>query len=263
MGAGLRYPTASVTRPGENVMRAIFINLDRASDRRQWVESQAATLGFALERHAAVDGASLMPPEGGHISAGALACFHSHREAWKLVASGDEPYAAIFEDDVHLSSDLPRFLSDASWIPADADIVHLGRSRERCVVINAGFNALDRKLYRTVTENSGTEGYIILRQCARRLYAEFTDIAEEEFDILMFDKNAFDLTVYKMIPSLCIQDQFVEEPRFDGQIERKPSKMKRGSRLGREAARQIVKLKRGFTRLLGLKAPIRIRVTFR
>ncbi|MEQ1943904.1 glycosyltransferase family 25 protein [Mesorhizobium sp. VNQ89] len=241
-------------------MRALYINLDRSPERRQWMEQQAASLGLALERIAAVDGAALdgIPAK---LSAGALACFHSHRMAWEIVANGDDRYVAIFEDDVHMSPDLPCFLGDPSWIPEDADIVHIGRSQERCIVINDRRKAMDRALYLTVTENSGGDGYIMSRQCARRLRGEFTDI-DQEFDQVLFNQNAFALRIYKLVPSLCIQDRFLPVPKFGSQIDRK-AKTKSGSRLWREVMRQVRKLRWGTVQALGLAAPIRIDIQFR
>ncbi|MBL8580123.1 MAG: glycosyltransferase family 25 protein [Mesorhizobium sp.] len=247
-------------------MRALYINLDRSPERRQWIEQQAAALGLAVERIAAIDGAALdgaMPCAGpAGLSAGALACFHSHRKAWDMVVSGEDRYAAIFEDDVHMSPDLPRFLADTSWIPDDADIVHIERVRERCMVINRGSKVFGRKLYKTISENSGTGGYLISRACAQRLIEDFTEVAEE-FDLALLDRNVLNLNIYKVEPALCIQDEFLEAPIFTSQIERRPRPKPLDGKLRREVARQIGKLKRGITATLGLKAPVRIRVGFR
>jgi len=242
-------------------MRALYINLDRSPERRQWIERQAVSLGLDLERISAMDGA-LLHAAPATISVGALACFHSHRKAWEMVADGDDRYVAIFEDDVHMSPDLPRFLADMSWIPDDADIVHLERSRERCVVINAHINAFGRTLYRTVSENSGTAGYLMSRSCAYRLVQEFTEI-DEEFDITLFDRNMLSLTIYKIEPALCIQDEFLEGSRFASQIARQPRPKPSAGKFRREIGRQVKRLKRAVIIALDLKAPVRIRVGFR
>ncbi len=243
-------------------MRALYINLERSPERRKWIEQQTASLGLALERIAAVDGAALeevLPP---NLSFGALACFHSHRNAWDMVAKGDDRYVAIFEDDVHMSPDLPRFLGDTSWIPEDADIVHIGRSRERCIVLNDPRKAMDRKLYLTVTENSGTEAYVISRNCAAHMLSAFV-VIDKEFDQILFNDNAFALTIYKLVPSLCIQDQFVETPRFEGQIARRPTKKDTSFQFYREVSRLAGKLSRTLVKALRLRASLRIRVEFR
>ncbi|MBX3584199.1 MAG: glycosyltransferase family 25 protein [Rhizobiaceae bacterium] len=243
-------------------MRALYINLDRSPDRRRWMEEQAASLGLTLERIAAIDGTSLTeaPPPG--LPAGALACFQSHRKAWEMVANGEDRHVAIFEDDIHMSPDLPGFLGDASWIPDDADIVHIERVREHCIVMNRRLKAVDRALYRTVSENSGTGAYLVSRACARRLVAEFTDVGRE-FDLDLLDRNLLGLIIYKLVPALCIQDEFLERPKFPSGIGRRQRAKQREGKLRREISRQLGKFRRGISAILGLNAPVRIRVGFR
>ena len=87
--------------------------MDRRSRRRSW-------------RRFASHG-SHAQPEG--WLPGEVGCFLSHFEIWRRIASGNEPWAAVFEDDLRVSTDLGRLLRSHDWIPSDADIVRLEANR--------------------------------------------------------------------------------------------------------------------------------------
>ena len=119
-----------------------YINLDRSTMRRQWMESQMAQLGVRFERISAVDGFSLNPSSikntiiQGHraecrLSATELGCFLSHREAWKRISSSSEEFGVVLEDDILLSSKVQLFLNDFSWIPRRTVLIRLETTRKR------------------------------------------------------------------------------------------------------------------------------------
>ncbi|GAA2848509.1 GR25 family glycosyltransferase involved in LPS biosynthesis [Aminobacter aminovorans] len=224
------------------------------------MEDQAKSLGVKLDRLAAVDGASLAKSEV--LSAGALGCFQSHRAAWAMVAEVEDQYAAVFEDDTHLSSDLPKFLADQSWIPGDADIVHLGCARRHCEVTGKALPALGRKLYRPTGENASAEAYIISKHCAAKLHRDFVSI-DREFDQILFNGGRPDLVIYKLFPALGIQDQFVSQSRFDGLISRpfagRSAKLRGFAKVRHEFQRSM----RQAASALGLVSTKRVRVGYR
>ena len=208
-------------------MRAFYVNVAACADRRVWFDAQADRLGLTIERLDAVTGSSIVDDSAGrlNLSKAAIACFLSHRALWNEIANGPDRFVAIFEDDAHLSADLPAFLNDASWIPADADIVHLEKLGKRFLGVDIGRKALGRNLYRALSHFAGTAGYIISRDCAARLYATFTEI-DREFDQHLFNNGMPGLTMYKIGPALCVQDRFTAVPRFASIIAR-PDKPKR------------------------------------
>jgi glycosyl transferase family 25 len=222
-------------------MRAIYVNLDRSGDRREWMESQAAQLGITLERLSAVDGARIKDVPTG-VPAGAMGCFLSHRAIWAGIASGADEFVLVLEDDAHLSRDLPRFIREPGWIPQDADLVHLGRSQKYCKVQGHSRAALDRVLWRVVSENTGTAAYIISKSCAQRLSNDFTTI-DREFDQILFNGGRPDLTIYKLLPSLCMQDKLTAQPRFDVLIDR-PAPVKPPATMAQKARREMGRVAR-------------------
>ncbi|WP_269930307.1 glycosyltransferase family 25 protein [Aminobacter sp. HY435] len=240
-------------------MRSIYLNLERSRDRREWMEGQAKSLGTPLERLPAVDGAQLGSTHP--VSPSALGCFLSHRSAWELAATGDDPYVAIFEDDIHLSPELPKFLQDACWIPTGTDLVHLGCATRLCEVTGKPIAALGRRLFRPVSDNASAEAYIISKECARQLHRDMVSI-DREFDQILFNGGRPDLTILKLFPSLAMQDQFVDQPRFEALIHReripRPAKLRGFAKAKHEAARAA----RQVGAALGIARTKRVRVGF-
>ncbi|MBN9074742.1 MAG: glycosyltransferase family 25 protein [Rhizobiales bacterium] len=206
-------------------MRSVYVNLDRATDRRAWMERQAEIARIEIERVPAVDGRSLTADEiaavttNSRLSKGAIGCFLTHRRIWKDMLESSRSHLAIFEDDARISPSASLFLADAAWIPADADIVRLEKKQSRPVASVASIPTLDdRELRRLYGKDAGTAGYIISWDCAAILSACLTQLTAE-FDQMLFNRRSpicRSLRIYKLYPSLCIQDQ----ETFPGSIDR-------------------------------------------
>lgn len=186
-------------------MRIFCVNLDRSTERWDSIDRQASHLGLTIERFSAVDGATLDPLPDFPIAPGAIGCFLSHRGIWQVIKEGQDEYALIIEDDALLSSSLPAFLQDTSWIPKDADLMHLGSSDPRCRIAGISRPAKGRRIYRCVA-CTGTEGYIISKRCAEALLREMVSV-DREFDQVLFNGGRPDLKTYKIFPALCTQDR--------------------------------------------------------
>lgn len=239
-------------------MKAVYVNLDRAVDRRARVEEQASRYGFEVERLEAVDGNAIPLHERSAIQAatrlsvGAIGCFLSHRRAWEMATR--EKHLAIFEDDVRFSPSIPQFLADASWIPADADIVRLEKKQGKPVAGATSVPALDRHLRRLYGKDAGTAGYIISGDCAAILLTRLTRLTEE-FDQILFNTRSpicRSLRIYKLYPSLCVQDQ----KTFESSIERT-------SLLPRFAQNLVNKAQRGLDRMRAPEPAQRFTAEFR
>ena len=112
-------------------MRCIYINLDRAPDRRAALEAdfqRAAPPGVTLERFAAVDGAALGALPGPNSPA-EVGCFLSHRNALASTL-GDEAPVFLIEDDVRFSRRcfkvLGTLLKRADWDLLYTELVPIG-----------------------------------------------------------------------------------------------------------------------------------------
>ncbi|WP_421914751.1 glycosyltransferase family 25 protein [Mesorhizobium sp.] len=146
------------------------------------------------------------------LTGGEIACLLSHRACWMMIAGGDDPYVAIFEDDVVFSDEAGALLGHAGWIPADADIVKLETFFRKTMIGRKRIVADDRfSLSRLYTDHTGTGGYIISKQTARDLIEASKEI-RVAVDDLVFNPTFPILprkTIYQLVPALCAQDHLL------------------------------------------------------
>ena len=160
-------------------MKVYVINLDRSADRLAHMREVLGRVGIAFERIPAADGAALgadlvdefrrnrvaAKPDG--WLTGEVGCFLSHFDAWQKIAARDDTWAAVFEDDIRVSSDLRPLLESPDWIPSDADIVRLEGNRSmRLTGARAIRSTPGRKVYRALSGTSGSAGYIVSKRTA-------------------------------------------------------------------------------------------------
>ncbi|MFA6155502.1 glycosyltransferase family 25 protein [Mesorhizobium sp.] len=202
-------------------MKCLVINLDRSPDRLAHVTAEFSRIGIPFVRVAATDARELpdLMLEPNHsmngvrrLSRSEIACTHSHRACWSIIAQDDAPYGAIFEDDIVFSARAGAVLAETGWIPADADVVKLETFFSKIMVhrkrraVGNGFSA-----FRLHKRHMGTAGYILSRQAARDLL-EATVQATAPADELVFNPafaTSASKTIYQLIPALCAQDQFI------------------------------------------------------
>jgi len=189
-------------------MRAYLINLDRATERLATFSQQAERIGLAFERIPAVDASTIVDVPPG-MSPPAVACFASHRVAWQKLVDGDGDWCAVFEDDVHLSPEVVGLLTDERWIPRYAALIKLETFSYPIKVRRKGIAAgARRQLHELLTYHCGTGGYVIGRDCARKLLA-VTAGMERPVDDVIFDlavARSLDLAVLQLVPAVCVQD---------------------------------------------------------
>ena len=202
-------------------MKCLVINLDRSPDRLAHVTAEFARIGIAFWRIVAIDARDhpelVLQPQHTiyairHLSPSEIACMHSHRACWSIIAQDDAPYGAVFEDDVVFSAKAGALLADSSWIPADADAIKLETFFSKTMIqrkrtaVGHGFC-----VFRLRRSHMGTGGYILSRQMARDLL-EATAQANAAADDLVFNPafpTSGSKAIYQLVPALCAQDQFV------------------------------------------------------
>jgi len=205
-------------------LRLYVINLDRSSDRLAHATKVFTDLGLEFTRIPAVDGNEIDEAEYQWLTRDhtwpipltrpEVGCFLSHRKFLQIVVDQDEPYAAIFEDDVKLSPNIKPLLTDHDWIKAGTDIVKL----------DVGYNikCWGRDLHKTaiypyrsgclISSNYSTAGYIISRSAAKCFLA-LTEYVHLPIDVVYFDPDYGLLkkfNIQQLIPAPVIQtDLFV------------------------------------------------------
>lgn len=240
-------------------MKAYCINLDRRPDRMAFMGDQFARHAIPFVRVSAVDGqdpavaaeAARVGPSrlGPRMSAGAYACFQSHRAVWRrLVDSGDR-HAMIFEDDLHLAQGIAQYLDDA-WVPRDADVVRLETFGLRVHLgAGKGLPAGPRRLHRLRSYHPGCGGYVLSVGAAARLL-EATGRFDDPVDYMLFSESSAlfaTLTTYQMLPAPVIQGDRAARGSTSGWAKSSiadrfaagevPTVMTRESALGRVARR--------------------------
>jgi len=198
-------------------MKIYCINLDRHPLRME--RMQRCLQGLAFERIAAMDGRILPGPEyrdatqpmsADNLSRYELACIQSHRRAWsRFLASGDA-FGCVLEDDVILSPDFPKFVSDASWIPAGRDLVKIETFCEKIMLSHTAVSALDRFLAELRSVHPGTGAYILSRRGAEMLLAE-TAKPRLPLDLAIFGADFLQRhgPLFQLIPALCVQARHI------------------------------------------------------
>ena len=204
-------------------MRCFLINLDRSRDRLAHMTAEFDRIGIIFERIAAIDALqrpdlSRIPSRTGampsRLANPEIACLLSHRACWSMLAAGDDPYGAIFEDDILFAAKAGALLADSSWIPADADIVKLETFFQKTKIglrrSSAGHGFSASRLYEV---HFGCAGYILSKQAAIALLGATEEVGVPA-DHVLFDpilQPRPDRVVYQLSPALCIQEQFLEQ----------------------------------------------------
>ncbi|MDC1450394.1 glycosyltransferase family 25 protein [Candidatus Thioglobus sp.] len=97
-----------------------------------------------------------------------VACYFSHRSAWKRVIKNNKP-ALILEDDAILSKTLPELLDSLNMIQ-NTDLINLeNRSRKKFVSKSYTDIACGSKLLTLYQDRTGAAGYILWPTGAKKL----------------------------------------------------------------------------------------------
>lgn len=196
-------------------MLCYLINLDRAADRLAAFDRQARALGIALRRIRAVDARDLSAGVG-RLTRAELACFLSHRLAWRAVLEGQEEWAFIAEDDLCFSAAAARFLADAAWIPPMAQLI---KAETTFSPLLRGFSPIARAHGHRVEElwswHWGCAGYFLSRRGAERLLA-LGEVPAAPVDQLVFQpgpERYHDMPLLQLVPAICAQEMVLAARR--------------------------------------------------
>jgi len=187
-------------------MRVVVINLDRSPERLAMFREQAERLGIAFERLPAVDAATIRNQHG-DLTSYEIACFESHRLAWRSLVESGEPWLAVFEDDVWLAPPLAALLAMSDF-PANVDLIKLETFAEPVRISPRALSFQGFALHRLQTLHWGSAGYILSRHAAIRLLAR-TEGFRHPVDMLVFDPEgrvSRQMRIMQVMPALCIQE---------------------------------------------------------
>lgn len=212
-------------------MKCYLINLDRAPERLARMQQILDKHGVEFERVQAVDARTqnykLAPADtktpGGQpaLVAGDIACGASHRICLQRIASGEDRYGVILEDDLHLADDISFFLKSDEWLPGDADLVKL-ETFCQVTFLTPPVTKLpnQRSISRLAGGHWGAAAYVVSKSAAQRILREF-DNEIEYVDIFLFQTHLPNYKVFQVSPAPAIQDvhgQFPAIPFLESDI---------------------------------------------
>jgi glycosyl transferase, family 25 len=195
-------------------VKAYYINLDRAPERRAHMEEALA--GVDHERVAAVDG-RLRPPTEKGPTRFEIACLESHCEAWKRFLATPDAFACFLEDDVHFSPDFAAFVAQDDWIPTDCHAVKLDSYFNPVMLGAPAPTALGRQLALLYTRHESCAAYILSRRGAQ-IFLRLTEHPDLPVDYIVFPEDPIGqkLRLYQLSPAVAIQDSLFLNPQSDG-----------------------------------------------
>ena len=149
-------------------MDILLINVESAKERLAFQDKQLSALGLPYQRLNAITIDEITPEIiNKHyydwqrpLRKTELACYFSHREAWKTIKNNNRP-ALILEDDALLSTELPEILEKLSKIE-NADLVTLEvRSRKKYVGKKPTPLTQKTQLVRLYQDKTGAAAYVL------------------------------------------------------------------------------------------------------
>ena len=244
-------------------MQIFVINLDRERERLAHMTAMLGQRDLPFERIAAVDrtslpGAYVRSVNAGKtqvpMDAGSIACFLSHRIAWKRHVESGAQHACILEDDVLFGEKAGCFLTGDGWIPrqsAGAIIRLETMSMRTCWDREVAFQAFGHAFHHLRCLQWGSAAYIIDRDTASRLLARSRRIAME-VDSFLFRAAGNGAMPHGPVLQ-AYPAPFLQEGRIPEGAGRFPSdiiiaRKRRRTGLGRFSARQIASVRKRVSR---------------
>lgn len=201
------------------------INLDTDSKRWADISERLKEYSINFERISAFDGRDISKEYlnniffkrhkvnlTDNIGGSQVGCFLSHFSIWEKVAHGKDNYSFIFEDDIHLSPDIKKFIESDIWLPNDFDIIRLEVSTNRLLLSkDKKTTFFDRNIHQLNSTSWCAGAYVLSKECARKLISFQMDkfiSADAYLFCLEISEIAKQLNIYQISPALAIQDKF-------------------------------------------------------
>lgn len=237
------------------------VNLDRRTDRRDYMAGQLDGMGVAWERWPALDARTVTDAElardvalEGHLipmGRGSQCNACNHFAIMRRLVAGNAPAAVVLEDDMELSPELAGFVASGDWCPAGIGIVRFEKWSRRATSKLLGpvlgpSPVPGRDLRRLYSRIGGSGAYLVTRAAASRLLAGKSPL-RHPIDHLLFNPNvsplAREVGVAMVLPALARQawDAFPSDISADRAAHRKALgvRLRRGWSELRLAPRQL------------------------
>lgn len=199
---------------------AFYINLEKRTDRRAFVERQLADLGLDVGRLEAtspdtIAAEDLFPLSMEHaserLSPPEMACSISHFRAWKRMLDLGHERVLVLEDDVLLSRRLPAFVSALEKMNTDIDILRLETRLTKVRVHWKPRPAPPGFAFHTpFSYEHGSGAYVMSASCARKILSSARRFDRPMDDLLFSLKSPFrnETNIRAAVPALALHRVF-------------------------------------------------------
>lgn len=203
------------------------VSLDRATDRRDFVERVFGEAGLPFEIVPAVDGRALSADDlrsysstramyeyGRELGRGMLACSLSHLRVLERMIDDRIPEVVVFEDDTRPVDGFSDILRARGELPSDMDVVTF-HSLFEWATPHPISNDLLAGRYRVCQYERtpmGTQAYLVTRRAAQRVLDVAYPVGLPP-DELLFRPRPAGLTVYGIEPAPVVHEDFPSEVR--------------------------------------------------
>ena len=222
-------------------MLCLFINLERSFDRRLFMENELSQLKIPFERIKAIDGRFLSDEFISEIAAkqfstkkawfpyhlihNEYACFLSHKKCWERLINSDHEYASILEDDIILTAESTKYLSNSEWIPQKVQLLSLCAPLEPKIfrVKNQRTNLppqYNGSLYEIISPPITSAAAYIISRDAAKVALKLTDKISAPVDEFLFSPKSplrSHFPIFKLNPGIgyqrCINSTITDLPR--------------------------------------------------
>jgi len=143
---------------------------------------------------------------------GAVGCYMSHVLTWLSMIESNEPYCAVFEDDVSLIDNFKEeFQKRMQFVPEDADVIILGAMHNFSPIkYNEYFNKIDGVFF-------GLHAYIITNSGAKKILNNAFPIEVQLDSNISYTGFLDNVKLYDM-PGMCSQKTHVSSIQKDCRV---------------------------------------------
>jgi len=132
----------------------------------------------------------------------------SHQKCWQIFSESPAKYCAIFEDDVHLSYELKKYLDEIEKENLEFDVLKIETARKKILISRKPIlQILIRKIKKIGSYHVGAAGYVLHRSFLKKL-TQLKQIADTiPVDEYLFEYLIEHAHIVQLTPALVIQDQ--------------------------------------------------------
>lgn len=253
----------------------LLINLDRSTERLSFQSHQLSQLSLSMHRLAASESSNISLEEYEKLANGwqrklfpaEVACFLSHKAAWKYVYESNKPWL-ILEDDALLAKSVPAILQAIEGSNFEVDYINFETRNRYKWLSRKSINLVnDYQMRKLFQDRNGSAAYLLFPSGAKKLLSRAHHSMPALADA--FISSTYELNAWQVYPAAAIQlDQCTTynlplKNSFHSTISTNPIKPKSNNRMDYwtfKFRRVFAQLRMGIRQLSVFSQSMRIKV---